>query len=898
MSTAIANQLYLAYLGRPADTAWRAATAAAIDPNVGPSAALQSAFYNASVVDGVFSLTDSSSSLVNKIFLNIFGFAASTFEQNAWATLIDQGAITAPTAAWTIFVSYLGATNVPAAYQQPTQSKLIAMEAFTAQLANDSAANVALTSLGSAAATSARSFITGVTSQATGASAIAGIVSTVANVGTAVNGTTFALTTSVDSLTGTLNNDAFTATNTTFSAGDSLNGGLGVDRLTVTASSSLDTTSPAVTLTSVETVNFISSSTNLSTSASGINAAAWSGLLTLGLQGTGTPFADSNTSGGAYFSNLQANAGLSLSTITVIGANSNAIRVDFAAGKIASATANLSLTLSGGVGASGTRADIAVETAGTDAFTTVSVANSGTSFIGLEKVSGSLSPTAITITGTGSLDLAASTNASFANLATVTASSASTAVTLNLTGVTKAFTYAGGSGATTLLLGNVTNSITTGDAADAITAGTGVDTVTTAAGNDTFTTAIANLTSADVIDLGAGTRDAVMFTNVATLNSTGVSSDALSALNAVKNFEVVGSSAAVTAVDLGYFTQTVYRLSGNLTANVTATNASSDTIELTGAGITGVTGGAALNIAGAASGSTISLELNGVSGVAITANNTAATNTALTLGSTISTVNILSSGIGANTIGAAGATVTTVIDNPSANSFVLTGAQDLSIGAGGANSGGLTAAASGGFTTAMTFDASAFTGKLTINASVSADTIKGGTGSDTIRGLGGNDTIDLTSGGSDTVTFSASASLNGRDTISGFAAGASQDVLNVGSFITTPGTLTTVASLTGAITLATNTISVVNVATTISGKAYGAGDFGDLFAAAGKVFSDTVAASAKGVLVIQGTDQSQVLFVDASLNGANTNVQAGDVVVVGVLSGLSNASTFVIGNFA
>lgn len=899
MSTAIANQLYLAYLGRPADTAWRAATAAAIDPAVGPSPALQAAFYNASVVDGVFSLTDSSSVLVNKIFQNIFGFGASTFEQNAWATLIDQGAISTSTAAWTIFVSYLGATNVPAAYQQPTQSKLIAMEAFTAQLANDSAANVAVSSLGGAGATSARSYVSGVSSQATAASAIAGVATTVANIGTATSGSSFTLTTAVDSLTGTLNNDAFTATELTLNAGDSLNGGLGVDRLTVTASTSLGATPPAVTLTSIETATFISSAANLSTSASGINATTWTGLLTLGLQGAGIALADSGASGGAYFNGLQANAGISLTNVTVGSANTNAIRVDFASGKIGSATANLALTLSGGVGAPSARADIALETAGSDAFTTLTVANSDTSVIGLEKASGSLSPTAITITGAGSLDLAVSTNASFANLASVTATGASTAVTMNLTGVTKAFTYAGGSGAATLLLGNVTNTVTTGDGADAITLGTGADTVTTAAGNDTVNTASTSFTSADAVDLGAGTRDALIFTDVATLNSVGITAAAFAAMSNLKNAEVVGSSAAVTSVDLGAFTQSIYRLSSNLTANVTATNASSDTIEFTGNGIVGVTGSAALNIAGAASSSTVSLELNGVSsGVSITANNTAASNTALTLASTISTVNILSSGNAANTIGAAGATVNYVIDNPSATSFVLTGAKDLSIGTGGANNGGLTASGSGGFTTAMTFDASAFTGKLTINGSTSADTIKGGTGNDVIRGLGGNDTIDLTSGGSDTVTFSASASLNGRDTISGFAAGANQDVLNVGSFITTPGSLNTVVSLTGAVTLVTNTISIVNVGAAISGKAYGAGDFGDLFAAAGKVFSDTTAASAKAVVVVQGTDQSQVLFVDAALNGANTNVQAGDVVVVGVLSGLSNASTFVVGNFA
>jgi hypothetical protein len=112
MSTAIANQMFLAFLGRPADAAWLSSTAALLNGNQ-PSTALQGAFYNAAISEGVFSATDSTSALVNKIFLQTFGFGANTYEQTAWSNLVANGAVTKETLAWTIFKSYLGATNVP-----------------------------------------------------------------------------------------------------------------------------------------------------------------------------------------------------------------------------------------------------------------------------------------------------------------------------------------------------------------------------------------------------------------------------------------------------------------------------------------------------------------------------------------------------------------------------------------------------------------------------------------------------------------------------------------------------------------------------------------------------------------------------------------------------------------
>jgi len=117
--------------------------------------------------------------------------------------------------------------------------------------------------------------------------------------------------------------------------------------------------------------------------------------------------------------------------------------------------------------------------------------------------------------------------------------------------------------------------------------GTGANKVTAAAGDDTVVTAIANLTKADVIDLGDGTRDQIRYNDVTTLNVGGVDATALAALNAQKGVEVVGSSAAVTAVDAGYFTQTVFSLTAALTAAVTVTNVAGDTVAFT-TGITAV----------------------------------------------------------------------------------------------------------------------------------------------------------------------------------------------------------------------------------------------------------------------------------------------------------------------
>lgn len=399
-------------------------------------------------------------------------------------------------------------------------------------------------------------------------------------------------------------------------------------------------------------------------------------------------------------------------------------------------------------------------------------------------------------------------------------------------------------------------------------------------------TAVAAITTADSINLGDGTRDAVIYTATTALNSTGVVTADLASLNAATGVEAVGTSAAsVTAIDMNYFNQSIFILEDAAqTANIAVTDIQGDTLVLE-RGITGTTGDA-LSLTGEVPGTSITIELNGSAGLTIASANGTATDSAIKTVSGVSTVNIVSSTTATsaqtNTISTGGtATGNYTIENDSASNFVLTGSSDFTLGAG----------ASSGFSAGVNFNASAFTGKLTITGSDSADIIVGGSGNDTITGDNGNDI--LTGGsGADTFIMLGATIASGSDTITDFSTSA--DIIDLG-YQTVPTSLTT-ATMTGAATIATNTIYTVNYGAAIGNTDFtvaGATGFGLLFGT-GKAFGTTVALTDDFMVIVQGTDKTVILAVE---NAGATTLASSDIDAVISLTGVTSANTFGVANF-
>jgi hypothetical protein len=721
MSNAIANQLFLAYLGRPSDTAWRASTAAVIGSATAPSVALQNAFYSAAVLDGTFSLSDSSSQLVNKIFLNVFGFAARTDEQSAWAQLINNGTITAQTAAWTIFSSYLGATNVPDAYKLPAQSRIVALDAYTNQLANDSAANLAVSTLGGVGATSARTFLSGVTSQATAATAVSNIASTVSAAGLLATGTTFSLTTNPDNFTGTSSNDVFNAligTGATLSSADTLNGGLGTD-----------------------TLNIIYANKGGAV-ANGLQAATISGIETLNVRNTNATGDDGVTVSGANFTSVghQGTGDVTFSNLV--------------SGTVVTSSATGSALLTAGYAAAATNASLLL--------TGATLGNSSVTGAGLTTTTISSTTAANTtgtldVAGTKTLNITATTNLTTGNIttsgttATMTISGAAERVSIGT--LNDNFTTVNASGLTAGGLTATMNAVAT-------------TVLTGGAGNDIITTGVALTTGS--VAAGAGTGDRLIVGTTAHLNSaslgakytgfeqlqvnTGVSVDLdhISGITSVRVNDAAGATGFTNLSAAQAAAVTIVAADGTDGAVTLGVKGATTVGQIDTVSIDINDGAAAVGAAGAILLGPIAL--SGVEKLNITA----------TDGSTIANLNsaaaldtITVTGAGATTI-TTGGTIATV--NFTINGSAATGAQTYNATDFATNGVGLT-----GGSAADTLTGSAQVdiinggaGNDTLLGLAGADTINGGDGNDTITGGTGADVINVGSG-TDTYRFSATA---------------------------------------------------------------------------------------------------------------------------------------------
>jgi S-layer protein len=557
MSVAIANQLFLAYLGRPADAQWRSSTANLLNGNQ-PSVALQTSFYSAAVAEGVFSTTDSNSTMVNKIFLQIFGFGASSFEQTAWGNLITNGTISVATAAWTIFSSYLGATNVPAPYQQPAQSKLIALGAYTDQLANDSASNVVL-SQGGGASTIARSFVTGVNSQATAATAVTNIVSTVASLATAQTGSTFTLTTGIDNVVGTSNNDLINAGETTgpavtLTAGDSINGGAGTDTLNVVVTAPFTGVPTGVTVSNVENVNVTSGGAVTISTVSG-----FSGLTTLGINHVGN------------------------ATVTAAATTAETITGTLAAATVSvNGGSNVTVTETGGTGAGTINVGTTTAAAGTVTVSSATSANDVTA--AAINVTGG---TTIAITQTQS-NAVNHTNTN--GVVTLVGNASTTGVTVTNAAVATASGTVAGVIANTVNITDVNyNSATK---AGTITSATVSNYTSLIIGDNALTTLSVAGGSGNIIIDNSGLTTATNKTLSITVN--GLTGGTLDDADIYTTLNVTGSGAVSTLANITFGGTTALNLAGDKALTVTAISGLSALTSVTSTSSAAVTLGSAL----------------------------------------------------------------------------------------------------------------------------------------------------------------------------------------------------------------------------------------------------------------------------------------------------------------
>jgi len=225
------QKLYIAYFNRPADPVGLAYWEEQIAKNGGSAAVVANAFSASAEYKALYD-GKSSAQIVDAIYQNLFGRSAEPSGLTYWAVRLENGTFNVGNIAVSIMV---GAQNDD---KKVIDNKVVVATEFTAAL--DTTAEI-LAYSGSTAAATARTFLSTVgATDASLTAAKAAVATTVTSLTstTVANGTTYTLTTGVDNIAGTANNDTILGNlnggSDTFSAGDVINGGAGTDTLKVT----------------------------------------------------------------------------------------------------------------------------------------------------------------------------------------------------------------------------------------------------------------------------------------------------------------------------------------------------------------------------------------------------------------------------------------------------------------------------------------------------------------------------------------------------------------------------------------------------------------------------------------------------------------------------------------
>ncbi|MGY8905557.1 MAG: DUF4214 domain-containing protein [Burkholderiales bacterium] len=795
--TTILQQFYLAYFGRPADPVGLATSSQALASAGAPTtlAGLLSST-NATVValingfgtsaESTALFTGSTTARVTAIYQNVLNRNPDVGGLLYWSTEIDSGRLSLARVALAVIEAGARDTNDGALVTAKT-NVAISYTAAVDTVAEINAYN------GTAAATSARTLLSTVTATTTTAtfqaSVDANIAGLVSSGGGGAAGVSLSLTSGVDgSVVGTSGNDTITGVvvvgttaSTTYTAGDSINGGAGVDTFNIivdqTDGTNTGVTVPVVgtTLSNVEVISISSTGNNPGDRVTA-NVSGIAGVTTLNAALTGTAAPVELTSNanatavsvsGATTVTISdaAATGDRLATVSLtnngaatIGSDAlTALNLTTSSGDAtitaAAATRALAVSLNGVTGgvvtdATATTLNVTSSTAATTgvtltaaAATTVSItAGVATTITDLTTVAA----TTITATGAGAAKISALTTPTALTAIDASGSTGGLTVTPAIaTGVL--FTGGAGADGVTLTTG-FTRAITTGAGNDIVTyggvAGTGGSVV---AGDGTD---VIVMTSVQAMDASATAVFNSKFSGFETLRLSAITTTNtvnLAGINAVNSVESSVGPAGTESVNINGYTS-----GGTLTLLADAAGVGTYTVGVTNATLTA---GDVFNIGLR---STIALATSDVVAVAgvETVNITAADAATAATGSAAVIHTLTLQDVAATTVNVSGN-----------NGLTLTNTGNTAITAFNASGVVANGTADTAANLAVTFASANTTGAVSITGGAGNDVLTGNAGVDTIIGGAGTDAINggqgldvLTGGlGADTFSFTATA---------------------------------------------------------------------------------------------------------------------------------------------
>lgn len=902
LTTAQIQQAYVTFFSRPADPVglayWQNYSGSVAD--------LYATFAQQTEYSAAFSgLT--SAQKVNVVYQNLFGRDAEATGLLYWAGQVEAGKITVANLALAVSAGSQGTDKVT------VDSRVSAATSFTAAL--DTPAEI-LGYTGATANAAAKTWLAGVTTAANLATAVAAIDTAAAGV-VAVGGaagSTFTLTTGVDTLVGTSANDTFNALpssgSLTLSALDNIDGGAGTDTLVIADTSDTAFTLPGATIKNVENIT-LQHTANAATDDVTVDVSNISGVKTVSVLNSGTEAQVTVTT--------KSNA----TSVTVKGADVDTDAAAAGAGVTDSGTAattadTLTAVTFDGVKDSDATTSVQVATVSSDALNNLTLKNTAVGAtvtaaagaraltLNLDAVTGGVitdaEATSLVVNAAGTKSSGVTLTTAKATSVTVNAGVATTIADVNIAAATALNVT--GAGKTTVSATSTVTALSTIDASGS----TGGLVVTPAIGTSVTFTGGAGADSVKIgattkaINLGAG-DDTVILNAVAALGGGSVAGG-----DGVDTLEFNTFANAVTASGATTFAPTVtgfekLKLSGaNGTAaaavdldnlngikDVTFSAQNTETISLNNLGDAGTvrilssqTAGKALTITEKYNTATDVLNLVLQKDTALATTEVVAANIE-TVNLTLTESDVAADGLAATinhaaTLTIAGATSLIATGNAGANLGTITGTKLTNIDFSGVTTTGTTVTfTTDALTAASTIVGSKGANTITASATTKAVTYTGADKVDTIVIANGKDNVVTLGGGNDSYTGGT-----GNETIN---AGAGDDAIaaSTGNDVITGGagndTITFVAN--------------ANKATYATWTDVSAGDIFNFADAGTETFTSTKISLASTATFADYLDQASAYNSGATTGGKMTWFQyGGDTYLV---EDKSDSTTFAVG---